>query len=119
MKNFIIIMLALVMFAVTAEAVDQEAAKAALAKETITGRAESVCPIYPDQGTDEGSISLVDDAGKVSCYTINTDTKISDSSGSQIESDDIADGDTVTVTYSKSDEGNIAESVAKISIGSE
>lgn len=92
----------------------QEAPQATKAMETAAGTVDSISPISPEMGATEGTVIIVDAAGDELSFTINENTVILDESANKIESDDITDGNKVSISYLKSDMGNIAATISKI-----
>jgi len=107
MKNLVIALLAVCLFTSATMAVE---AKGAL---QVTGRVDSISPIDPDMGADEGSIEVIDAAGSPVSTTINSDTIFQSALPDKIDSHDISDGDMVTIDYLKTNKGNIAKVVVK------
>lgn len=86
---------------------------AAKAQEEITGTVDSINPIDPARGNDEGSIFVRDAAGKAPIFIINPATVVTDASSGKIESADLIDGDAVKVTYRVTDAGKIADTILR------
>lgn len=114
MRNFIVLAIAVVLSVSPAMAENQKSAGTVKAAEVVTGTVDSIGRISPSQGADEGSLELIDAAGNTLFLTINENTKMLDEAANQIDSDDIVDGNQVTVTYSKTDLGNVALSISKV-----
>lgn len=74
----------------------------------FTGKIDSIDSLDPDIGVTTGSIYAVDAADKETRFFINTDTEIYDENSKPIESRELDNGDTVTIKYCKTDQGNAA-----------
>jgi len=106
MRILALAVLAAVIFAPTAFA--QQAA------EEFSGKIDSIDRIDPARGDDDGSVIVIDDAGKAVIFRIDVKTAITDEASNKLTSDDIADGDSIKVSYSKTDEGNMALTILKL-----
>ncbi len=77
----------------------------------FSGKVDSITVPDPDRGLTEGSMILIDGSGNAKNFVLNAATKFLDKDGKSIEGDDVDLGAKVTAKYSKSDEGNIVDSV--------
>lgn len=102
------VMLALVFG--TAAFAQQAAAPAA----EFTGRVDSIDRIDPERGDGDGSIIVIDAAGKTMIFDIDTKTVMTDESSNKLTSYDIADGDSVKISYSKTDRRPVAAAILKL-----
>jgi hypothetical protein len=89
------------------------AAFAQQAVEDFSGKVDSIDRIDPERGDEDGSIIVIGDAGKTMIFDINAETAMTDESSNKLTSYDIADGDTVKVSYSKTDGRPLAVTISK------
>jgi len=110
MKRAAVLVLAMTLVASFGFAEGQTAAKA---QEEIVGTVDSINPIDPARGNDEGSIFVRDSSGKAPSFIINPATIVTDASSGKIESADLSDGDAVKVSYTTTDAGKVANTILR------